>query len=68
MRNGPGSMAASARSVVRSAMPMPVPFPLLSGETSRQHIRTTRGTLVSASGLASMSIRPTTFGSMPAPL
>ena len=67
MRNGTGSIALSNRSVVRSAMPTPVPLPWLSGERSRAQMRVIRGLSNSNSGAASISSRPTTFGSMPAP-
>jgi hypothetical protein len=39
MRNGTGSIAASSRSVVRSARPQPVPLPWLSGDRSRAQMR-----------------------------
>ena len=66
MRNGTGSIAASSRSVVRSAMPTPVPLPWLSGDRSRQQMRVIRGD--SNSGCAFDQQPADHVGSMPAPL
>jgi hypothetical protein len=47
-------------------MPTPVPLPWLSGDRSSTQIRVIRGD--SGSLTVSISSRPTTFGSIPAPL
>ena len=66
MRKGTGSMESIRRWVVRSAMPTPVPLPWLSGDKSRAQMRVIAG--VGSSTMVSTNRRPTTLGSIPAPL